>query len=398
MVKRSRRKRALQRGLFALVALCTAFIIILFAMGPALVAKRFNPTVSRAFQPIAPASQALHQSLTIADLHADSLLWGRNLAQSASYGHVDIPRIIQGNVALQNFTVVTQVPTPLKLEGNTGSSDNIIKLAILQRWPIATWFSLKARALHQARQLEVVEQKASDQFRIIKTAADLELYLTQRQQNQQITAGLLGLEGAQAFEGKIENVDALYKAGFRIIGLAHFFDNEVGGSAHGVKRNGLTPLGEKVLQRMDDLHMVVDLAHASPQTIDDVLGKTQRPVLVSHSGVQGTCDNARNLSDRNLKKITQTGGLIGIGFWETAVCGQDVDALVRAIRYTSDLVGVEHVALGSDFDGAVQMPFDVSHMSRITDALRKANFSDTDIQKIMGLNVIDLLKQTLPEK
>lgn len=90
--------------------------------------------------------------------------------------------------------------------------------------------------------------------------------------------------------------------------------------------------------------------------------------------------------------------MIGIGFWETAICGQDADAIVRAIRYTSDLVGVEHVSLGSDFDGAVQMPFDVTHMNRITDALKNANFNDTEIQKIMGLNVINLLKQTLPEK
>lgn len=291
MGKRNRKKRALQRRLLAILSLCIAFLIFIFAIGPSWVDKRFNPTGNAVVQTISPSSQALHQSLTITDLHADSLLWGRNLAQSASHGHVDIPRLIQGNVALQNFTVVTQVPTPLKLEGNSERSDNIIKLAILQRWPVSTWFSLKARALHQAQQLESLDQQASDRFSMIKTATDVERYLAERQKDQKITAGLLGLEGAQAIEGKIENVDALYNAGFRVIGLAHFFDNEVSGSVHGIQKGGLTALGREVIQRVDDLHMIVDLAHASPQAIDDVLETTQRPVLVSHTGVQGTCDN-----------------------------------------------------------------------------------------------------------
>lgn len=391
-----RRRRFLQRGLIFLLTPCVALIFIIFAIGPSFVARHFNPTRSVAVQPVAATSQSLHQSLTIADLHADSLLWGRDLAELGRYGHVDIPRLIQGNVALQNFTVVTKVPTPLKLEGNSDQSDSILRLAILQRWPISTWFSLKARALYQAKQLEALE-KASGQFRLIKTTADLEDYLAQRQDNKKITAGLLGLEGAQALEGKLENVDALYKAGFRTVGLAHFFDNEVSGSVHGLRQQGLTPLGKQVLQRLEELNMTVDLAHASPQTIDEVLQRTKRPVLVSHTGVQGTCDNVRNLSDRNLQKIAQTGGIIGIGFWETAVCGENADAIVNAIRYTRDLVGVDHVALGSDFDGAVQMPFDASEMVQLTDALKKNGFPESEIKQIMGLNIIHFLQKTLPE-
>ncbi|MEO0373552.1 MAG: dipeptidase [Cyanobacteria bacterium P01_A01_bin.17] len=396
MVKRRRRIRFLRWRPIFLLALGIALALIIFAIGPSFIAKRFNPTRKATVQPIASASKSLHPSLTIADLHADSLLWGRDLTKSGSYGHVDIPRLIQGNVALQTFTVVTKVPTPLKLEGNSDQSDNILRLAILQRWPISTWLSLKARALYQAKQLEELEQKASEQFRVIQTAADLERYLAQRRDNPKMTAGLLGLEGAQALEGKLGNVDVLYEAGFRVIGLAHFFDNEVSGSVHGLDKNGLTPLGKEVLRRLEDFGMIVDLAHASPQTINDVLQLTERPVLVSHTGVRGTCDNVRNLSDRNLQRIAQTDGIIGIGFWETAVCGENVDAIANAIRYTTDLVGVDHVALGSDFDGAVQMPFDASQMVQITDALRKKGFADIEIQKIMGLNVIRFLQQTLP--
>jgi membrane dipeptidase len=388
--------KALRLSLILAIGLVTVAAILLFSFGPSWVSKRFNPVSHSTVQPLSASSQALHQSLTIVDLHADSLLWGRDLSKLTNNGHVDIPRLIQANVALQTFTVVTKVPTPLLLEGNHNGSDNITNLAILQRWPLSTWFSLKDRALYQAKQLQSLERQASGQFRMIRTTRDLNHYLERRQHDRQTTAGLLGLEGAQALEGKIENVNRLYEAGFRLIGLAHFFDNEVSGSAHGVTRGGLTPLGRGVLKRMEDLNMIVDLAHASSQTIDDVLQLTQRPVLVSHTGVRGTCDNARNLSDRHLKQIAQTGGVIGIGFWKTAVCGEDVGTIVRAIRYAVDLVGVEHVALGSDFDGAVRAPFDVSNIGQITQALQQEGFTAPEIGKIMGLNVVRLLQQLLP--
>jgi membrane dipeptidase len=374
------------------IALITIVAIIAFSIGPSVVEKRLNPANSQAVQPITPSSKTLHQNLTIVDLHADSLLWGRDLSVQANHGHVDIPRLIQGNVALQTFTVVTKVPNPLKLQGNSDRHDNLTKLAILQRWPISAWFSLKQRALYQAKRLHQI----SGPFEIIKTKQDLNNYLDRRKQNAQITAGWLGLEGAQALEGKIENVDQLYDAGFRLIGLTHFFDNEVSGSAHGLDGGGLTAFGRQVIQRMEALNMTIDLAHASAQTIDDVLQIAQRPVLVSHTGVQGTCNNARNLSDRQLQKITQAGGIIGIGFWETAICGKDINSIVRSIRYVADRFGIDHVALGSDFDGSVRLPLDVAHLDQITQALQKEGFSEEAIGKIMGLNVIQFLQKSLP--
>jgi microsomal dipeptidase-like Zn-dependent dipeptidase len=395
-----KRKRPLKKvfrlGLILVVGLLALLVIIGFTLGPALVAQRLNPVGATALESLNAKSQSFHESLTIADLHADSLLWGRDLSQRANYGHVDVPRLIAGNVALQAFTVVTKVPTTLKLEGNNDRSDDITKLAILQRWPIPAWFSLIERALYQAKQVKTLEQTSAGQFRILKTRQDLDNYLVQRQQNPAITAGLLGLEGAQALEGRLENLDRLYAAGFRVIGLAHFFDNEVSGSAHGITRGGLTPLGHQVLERMTKLNLIVDLAHASAQTIDQVLQTTHRPILVSHTGVQGTCKNARNLTDRQLEQIAKSGGVIGIGFWKTAICGDDVSAIVRAIRYATNQIGVDHVALGSDFDGAVRVPFDAANINQITLGLQNGGFTDSEIAKIMGLNVIRLLRQSLP--
>jgi membrane dipeptidase len=151
------------------------------------------------------------------------------------------------------------------------------------------------------------------------------------------------------------------------------------------------------VKRMEERHMIVDLAHASDKQIEDVLAMATRPVVVSHAGVKGTCDNRRNLSDDQLRGIPKTGGLVGIGFWQTAVCGKDAAAIARAIKYTADLIGVDHVALGSDFDGAIPTPFDATGMVKITEALLAAGFSRDDIGKIMGGNEIRLLLESLPD-
>jgi microsomal dipeptidase-like Zn-dependent dipeptidase len=208
---------------------------------------------------------------------------------------------------------------------------------------------------------------------------------------------MLGIEGAQVLEGDPANVEAMFAAGYRFMAPTHFFDTEMGGSAHGVAKGGLTEKGRAMVRRMEALRMTVDVAHASPQTLDDILQMSTRPVIVSHTGVKGTCDNRRNLSDEQLKAIAGHGGLIGIGFWDTATCGVDAAAIARAIRHAAQVAGVEHIALGSDYDGSVSAPFDVSGLVLLTDALLAAGFSDEDIAKIMGGNALRFWAENLPE-
>jgi microsomal dipeptidase-like Zn-dependent dipeptidase len=197
-------------------------------------------------------------------------------------------------------------------------------------------------------------------------------------------------------DGDVRNVDALFDAGFRMMAPTHFFDNEWGGSAHGVEKTGLTERGREMIRRMEARGMLVDVAHASPHTIDDVLAIATRPVVVSHTGLRGVCDNQRNLSDEQARRIAATGGVIGIGFWDAATCGTDARAAARSMRYAANLVGVEHVALGSDFDGTVTEPFDATGMVEITQALLDEGFSDEEVALIMGGNVLRLLSETLP--
>ncbi|HKA17446.1 MAG TPA: dipeptidase [Blastocatellia bacterium] len=384
--------------LITLAVLILLLAAAFFFVVPAQLEKRLNVSLNPPPYLASERAVELHKKLLVADLHADSLLWDRDLMQSANRGHVDIPRLIGGNVALQAFTVVTKTPYVWKMniERNDDSSDNITILAIAERWPAATWSSLTQRALYQAKKLQDVASRSGGNFTLIKTGTELSSYLDRRIGEPRITAGFLGIEGAQALDGNLDNIDVLFDAGFRMMSPSHFFDTDIGGSAHGVDKGGLSDKGKEMIKRMEAKRMIVDVAHASAKTIDDVLAMTNRPVFVSHTGVRGTCDNQRNLSDQQLQGIARTGGVIGIGYWDTAVCGKDAKAIARAIRYTANLIGVDHVGLGSDFDGAVVEPFDTTGLVQITDALIGEGFSDEEIGKIMGRNVLKLLIQNLP--
>lgn len=387
----------MRKLLIAVLLLAPLSALAFFGL-PEVLDARMNSVASPPPYAASASARKLHQGLFVADLHDDALLWERDLLKRYDYGHSDLPRMLEGRLGLQVFSTVTKTPRGLNMESNAADSDNITLLAMAQRWPRETWSSLLQRALYQAQKLKDASAGSDGRLVLIRTRADLNTFITAWQQDPNRVAALLATEGLHPIEGKLENIDALYDAGFRIAGLTHFFDNEVGGSAHGLEKGGLTPLGRQVIARLEEKSMLVDLAHASRPLIDDVLAMATRPVLVSHTGVEGTCAGTRNLSDRHLQAIAATGGVVGIGYWSTAVCDTSVAAIVKAIRYTVDKIGVEHVALGSDFNGTVHTPFDVTGLAQITEGLQQAGFDDSAIAAIMGGNVQRLLLASLPEK
>lgn len=368
-----------------------------FLSAPVLVDEHFNRVHPPSGKAPSAATTALHESLWIADLHADSLLWQRNLNRDSQRGHVDFPRLQRANVALQAFSVVTKTPRKMNIERNGSDTDNITALVVAQGLPPATWNSLLARATYQAGELRQQASRSDGKVRVIGSRAQLRSFIAAREKDPALLAGWLTLEGAHALEGKLDNLDTLYRAGYRMAAPTHFFDTELSGSQHGLKKGGLTPLGKQWLRAMEQRKMIVDLAHASPATIDDVLTMAKRPVMVSHTGVRGTCANGRNLSDAQLKRIAAQGGLVGIGFWNTAVCGKDVASIARAIKYTVKLIGAEHVAYGSDFDGAVTTAIDAAGLPRLTQALLDAGLSEAQIRRVAGENVRDFLLKNLSD-
>ncbi|MDW3194467.1 MAG: dipeptidase [Cytophagales bacterium] len=399
MVKESRTllgrfMRALRDLLGVLILL--GLVVFFFVVGK-WVDRQNNVRLRDINEPIIVSERAkrLHATIAVADWHSDNLLWDRDPLTKHDHGHVDIPRLIEGNFAIQVFDAVIKVPQGLNYESNTERTDQIKLLSMANRWPVSSWFGLIERALHQSQVLHDAANESSDLV-IIKTRGDLEYFMKQWNTNGGQIGGMLSIEGLHAMEGKLENLQVLIDAGYRMFGLVHFFDNEIGGSSAGVEQGGLTDLGRQVVRIMNEESIIIDLAHASEQLIDEVLAMTTKPVVVSHTGVKGVHDSPRNLSDRQLRAIAENGGMVGLGFWEEASGGESVNDIARAIRYTADLIGVEHVSLGSDFDGAVTVPFDASQIILLTEALMTVGFSDEEITQIMGGNQIRFLMENLP--
>ena len=207
---------------------------------------------------------------------------------------------------------------------------------------------------------------------------------------------MLGTEGSHALDGKLENIGRLHDAGFRIMGLQHFFDNELGGSLHGTSRAGLSEFGRAALAEMLRRRIIIDVAHSSPAVVEDVLAATDAPLLVSHTGTYGHCPGPRNIPDALMQRIAARGGLVGIGFWAEAICDASPAGIAAALDAAVDLLGEEAVALGSDFDGAVTTTIDAAGLSAITAALRARGMDESRIARVMGGNAREFLRRQLP--
>lgn len=350
-----------------------------------------NRTVGRTASVPAPAGAAY------ADLHADPLLWDRDLLQRHRRGHADLPRLLAGGTAVQVFAVVTQAPFGINIERNPDAAPDLISaLQLAQLKPPRTWFDRRARALDRARDLERAAARSGGQLVVIRDRAALGALLKERSSGKTVVAGVLALEGGGGFEDGPEGIRALHAAGFRMASLAHFSDTALGGSAHGQSKGGLTPRGRETLAEMARLGMILDLAHASPALYDEALATWKGPVVVSHGGAKGTCDNPRNLSDAQLRALAARGGLIGIGFWPTATCGTDLASIARAIAYAVSVAGKDVVALGSDFDGSVTTPLDAAGLPALAAELARAGLTPAAVEAVMGGNARRFLLASLP--
>jgi microsomal dipeptidase-like Zn-dependent dipeptidase len=375
-------------GLLVLLVVAVGAFLIL---GPGIVEGGMNKVAATPLPAVSDRAKALHPRLAIADMHADTLLWQRNLLDPANRGQVDLPRLEAGNVALQVFSSVTKTPKGQNYDSNGADTDNITLLAVAQLQPPRTWNSLLERSLWHSEKLRRAEAGSNGRLRIVRSGIDVRRLLADRAAGRKVTGALLSIEGLQNIEGRLENVGRLHAAGFRMAGLAHFFDNEVAGSMHGVRKGALTPLGREVVREMERRGMIVDIAHSSHAAVAEILAMAKKPVVSSHGGVQATCKVNRNLTDEEIRGVARTGGIVGIGYWDAAVCDLRPAAVAAAIAHVRDLVGVDHVGLGSDFDGAVTTGFDTAGLVNVTQALVDRGFTDEEIAKVMGGNLLRLL-------
>lgn len=392
--------------------------------GPEQLDRRLNRVIADPAAPEPDASdRAFHETLFVADLHSDTLKWDRDLLEHSTFGHLDLPRMVEGNVALQAFTIVTKSPIPTRRDDQPGgfcvSSSSVNVAALLAAVQGRPAFSQRERALFQVRRLKDAIRRSAEwagpELRLIETAKDLRALVADRKEGQQVIGAILGIEGGHwvgtpgsAHDQAVEHdMQELFEAGVRMFAPTHRFDNALSGASEGCERDGLTELGRRAVEQAQALGIAVDLAHISPAGLEDALDVLAAPPVVSHTGIQSGCEAPcrphRNLSDDEIGHLLDAGGLIGIGYWPQAIgpaLGRIGDVMAHIMQIAEDegLQPGRHIALGSDFDGSVSPFIDVSQLDVLTTIMRRREqpFDETTIRNIAGRNACRYFARVLP--
>jgi membrane dipeptidase len=326
-------------------------------------------------------AQAIHAEHPPIDLHADTLMWSRwigydlhkahepPLPFAALGGHVDLPRMREGGMGAQFFGLVSL--------------------------PLADRVKGMAKVVHE--QIDALEQQIARKpgaIRLVRKASEV----TTSNASGAIGA-LLGIEGAHALEGNLDNVAVFSRRGVRYIGLLHFSANEAGYPAYGKGRNdasGLTPWGYGLVEACEANDVLVDLAHVNRQGFLDACQVAKKPPIVSHTGVLGAFEHWRNIDDAQLRAVADKGGVIGVIFCPRFVGGDGLEPVVKHLKHIIGVVGEDAAALGSDWDGFIvpTRPLqDPRGLPLLTDAMLSAGFSRAAVGKILHDNVMRVLRE-----
>jgi membrane dipeptidase len=325
-------------------------------------------------------AHAIHEAHPPIDLHADTLMWSRwtgydlhkrhepLLPKAALGGHVDLPRMRDGGMGAQFFGLVS-LPIAERVHGMT-------------------------RVVHEQIDALYAQLANKPGLRLVKKADELD-----RCRAEGTVGALLGIEGAHALEGDLDNVGAFARRGVRYIGLLHFSSNEAGFPAYGRGRSddeGLTRWGFRLVERCEAEGVLVDLAHVNKRGFLDACEVATKPPIVSHTGVLGAFEHWRNIDDEQLRAVADKGGVVGVIFCPKFVGGDGLGPVVKHLRHILDVVGEDAAALGSDWDGFIvptQPLKDPRGLPLLTDALLEAGVSETCIGKILRENVMRVLRE-----
>lgn len=318
------------------------------------------------------AAGDLHAGAVVVDAHCDTLLdlaaGRRRLGQRSLDGHVDIPRLREGGVNVQFFAHYIEPQH---------KPDRALR-RFLELYDV-----FMAEAEQNARHMAVVT-----------SWRQLEEALAQGR-----IAAIISIEGGEVISGSLEVLRALRRLGVRAIGLTWNERNDIAdgvGEAH--SPGGLTRFGRRVVEEMNRLGMVVDVSHLSEPSFWDVLEVSSRPVIASHSNARALCDHVRNLTDDQIRALAANGGVMGLTFCPPFVdpYKADVDRVVDHALHVLDLVGPDHLGLGSDFDGILETPSgleDATRFPRLTEALLRRGVDETTLRKILGGNFLRVLRE-----
>lgn len=323
-----------------------------------------------------PGSVAeLHQRAIVVDTHVDTPYWisETHIKLKSNKRQVDLARLKAGGVDVVFFSILVNPARYGKIAKN--QADYIIQ-------------TLKRELTANA-----------DSIELATSYNDIQRILAKGK-----IAGLMGMEGGEPIENSVDNVNHFYQLGVRYLSPTWSLNNQLGDSSGPARPRwkGLSPLGKDVVKRMNQLGMLIDVSHLSDATYNDVLKLSTQPVIASHSGVDGIRVSPRNLSDNMLKLLSLNGGVVGIMFYPpilSATGKANVASVVNHIEYAVKVAGIDHVGLGSDFDGLDTPPpkglEDAGHFPAITAELRKRGYKDEDILKILGGNFMTVFAQVL---
>ncbi len=450
-------------------------LLYLFHVTPILLDLSANHTLAR-HTDIPKTVKKIHQEMFIADLHADTLMFSSrpgfmiNSIKHGStpphrthktdtmkrlhklqgkefrFGHVDLDRLIAGNVGLQVFSVVSQIPRTLNMHRNSNSTNLAPILGLLSGWSdealrgfgwtmdvlcflrrfikpvpgikIQEGDGPGMRIIGQyARVLSDSITRSGDRLMWIRTKDDLEDLLEKRSVFGGVVVGaLFSIEGTFCCDAAYANsktgdkcAERLYELGVRMVGLTHFVDVTVAGSSTGESRAGLTIYGRDFVKRCFELGMAVDFAHASDETVRDVLSMPFETsgILVSHTGLRSLCNVPRNFPDDLVVAVGKRGGIVGITIFNEAHCMPEswanntelslrvLDKVSEAVSLAVKLAGVDNVGIGSDYDGGVTVPIDSGDIAMLTQTLLDGRFSIEQVKQVMGGNVLRWMQRWL---
>lgn len=331
-------------------------------------------------------AKAVHVACPPIDLHDDVLMWARwagydiakrhepPLPKSKWVGHADLPRFREGGIGAQFFGLVS-----LPVFGESGCFCAVNE------------------------QIDILDAYAAALPKEIRKAVSAEDAEIARQDGH--LAAYLGIEGAHALEGNLGNVTHFARRGVRYLGLSHFSANRACYPAKGKGARadaGLTRFGQLVVESCLAHGVIVDLAHINRPGFMEaaaICRTYRRPVIVSHTGVLGAHQHWRNIDDGQLRAVASSGGVVGVIFVPNYLGGPGIDAVMRHMTHVIDVVGEDHVALGSDYDGMVTPTVgleDVSRLGALTDAMLVAKWSVDRMAKILRRNVLRVLADAPP--
>jgi len=310
----------------------------------------------------------VHREAVVVDLHVDTLLdlaaGKRTLEGSSGKGHVDLPRLRQGGVDVQVFAAYIN-----PREAGRG----------------------QARARELIAAFQQATARHSDALAPARTVAEI----AAAGRAGKIAAVLAVENLGDAIQGEIAQVDWLYTQGVRVAGLTWNPANALGDGARETRHGGLTPLGRQVVARLQELGVIVDVSHLSPATVQDVLAATRGPIIATHSNAWAVRPHYRNLTDDHLRALAARGGVVGINFYPEFLGAATLEAVIAHIDHMVRVMGIDHVALGSDFDGIERVPQgleDVSRLPNLTRALLARGYTPEQVRKILGANALRLFR------